>query len=438
MGATSARPTSTTALGALAGGGAGGAPWVVVAGATDHYPARVGPAAARGRPRRHGHRRACAAIERVDGGWRIGALTTWTDLAEADLPPLFDGLRAAALAIGGLQIQARGDRRRQRLQRLAGRRRRPEPARARRGGGAVVRRRARVSVPIGEFVTGNRRTVRAARRARDRRSSSRRRCPATRVRSTFEKLGLAGLPRDLDRDGRGRRRDRRRRPDRAGARRGRCLLGGRAAARRRSRRTLRAGRPRPRRPRSSARRTRRRSARSTTSAAPRRTGVTRRSCSFAAPSSACWHDRPAPSTAVEVDFSLNGAATSVRVDPMRRLSDVLRDDLGLTGTKVGCEAGDCGACTVRIDGRQAVSCLVPAGQVGGAEIQTVEGLAAPRGRRRRATSSERSSSTAPPSAASARPGCSWRPRPSSPRTPMPTTRRSGTASAACSADARAT
>jgi CO/xanthine dehydrogenase Mo-binding subunit/aerobic-type carbon monoxide dehydrogenase small subunit (CoxS/CutS family) len=78
---------------------------------------------------------------------------------------------------------------------------------------------------------------------------------------------------------------------------------------------------------------------------------------------------------VEVAFTLNGRPTSVRVDPMRRLSDVLRDDLGLTGTKVGCEAGDCGACTVRIDGRQAVACLVPAGQVGGAAILTVEGLA---------------------------------------------------------------
>jgi aldehyde oxidoreductase len=67
-------------------------------------------------------------------------------------------------------------------------------------------------------------------------------------------------------------------------------------------------------------------------------------------------------SAVDVGFTVNGRAVSVRVDPMRRLSDVLRDDVGLIGTKVGCEAGDCGACTVRLDGRQVESCLVPAAQ----------------------------------------------------------------------------
>ena len=77
-----------------------------------------------------------------------------------------------------------------------------------------------------------------------------------------------------------------------------------------------------------------------------------------------------------IEFSLNGHGVHVDVEPLRRLSDVLRDDLGLTGTKVGCEAGDCGACTVRLDGRQAVSCCVPAAQADGAEIATVEGLAA--------------------------------------------------------------
>lgn len=81
-------------------------------------------------------------------------------------------------------------------------------------------------------------------------------------------------------------------------------------------------------------------------------------------------------TTIEVAFEVNGRAATVQVDPMRRLSDVLRDDLGLTGTKVGCEAGDCGACTVRLGGRQVESCLVPAAQANGAVIQTVEGLAA--------------------------------------------------------------
>jgi CO/xanthine dehydrogenase Mo-binding subunit/aerobic-type carbon monoxide dehydrogenase small subunit (CoxS/CutS family) len=86
-------------------------------------------------------------------------------------------------------------------------------------------------------------------------------------------------------------------------------------------------------------------------------------------------DRAPEASSVEVAFTVNGERAAVRVDPMRRLSDVLRDDLGMTGTKVGCEAGDCGACTVQIDGRQAASCLVPAGQVGGSEVVTVEGLA---------------------------------------------------------------
>ena len=81
------------------------------------------------------------------------------------------------------------------------------------------------------------------------------------------------------------------------------------------------------------------------------------------------------SPAEPVAFTLNGQVVEVRVPPARRLSDVLRDDLGLTGTKVGCNAGDCGACTVLLDGRQACACLVPAGRVAGAAVQTVEGLA---------------------------------------------------------------
>ena len=82
------------------------------------------------------------------------------------------------------------------------------------------------------------------------------------------------------------------------------------------------------------------------------------------------------SLAEPVAFTLNGQPIEVRVPPARRLSDVLRDDLGLTGTKVGCNAGDCGACTVLLDGQQVCACLVPAGRVAGSSVQTVEGLGA--------------------------------------------------------------
>ena len=73
---------------------------------------------------------------------------------------------------------------------------------------------------------------------------------------------------------------------------------------------------------------------------------------------------------------VNGATMRVAAGPMTRLSNVLRDHCGLTGTKVGCEAGDCGACTVLVDGAQACACLVPLGQAAGAAVLTVEGLAA--------------------------------------------------------------
>ncbi|HEU0243653.1 MAG TPA: molybdopterin cofactor-binding domain-containing protein, partial [Candidatus Limnocylindrales bacterium] len=84
-------------------------------------------------------------------------------------------------------------------------------------------------------------------------------------------------------------------------------------------------------------------------------------------------------TTEPIRFEVNGVAHTLPVDGRRRLADVLRDDLGLTGTKIGCNAGDCGACTVRLDGEQVVSCLVPVGQVEGRSVRTVEGLAAPDG-----------------------------------------------------------
>ncbi len=76
-----------------------------------------------------------------------------------------------------------------------------------------------------------------------------------------------------------------------------------------------------------------------------------------------------------LSFKVNGAAVALSTDPRRRLADVLREDLGLTGTKIGCNAGDCGACTVLLDGRQVCACLVPVGQVADRAVDTVEGLA---------------------------------------------------------------
>ena len=74
-------------------------------------------------------------------------------------------------------------------------------------------------------------------------------------------------------------------------------------------------------------------------------------------------------------WKINGEERTVKVPPMRRLLDVLREDLGLKGPKEGCGEGECGACTVLVNGEPVVSCLVPAGQIrDGMEIMTVEGL----------------------------------------------------------------
>ena len=75
------------------------------------------------------------------------------------------------------------------------------------------------------------------------------------------------------------------------------------------------------------------------------------------------------------NFKVNGEERSVEGFPMARLLDVLREQLHLTGTKEGCGEGECGACTVIIDGQIVNSCLVPLAQVNGAEITTIEGVA---------------------------------------------------------------
>jgi carbon-monoxide dehydrogenase small subunit len=74
-------------------------------------------------------------------------------------------------------------------------------------------------------------------------------------------------------------------------------------------------------------------------------------------------------------FTVNGAEVEVRARPMERLLDVLRGELGLTGTKEGCGEGECGACSVLVDGELVNSCLVPALQAAGTAITTIEGIA---------------------------------------------------------------
>ena len=76
-----------------------------------------------------------------------------------------------------------------------------------------------------------------------------------------------------------------------------------------------------------------------------------------------------------ITFNVNNESRTIAVFPMARLLDVLREELHLTGTKEGCGEGECGACTVVLDGRIVNSCLVPVAQVNGSDITTIEGIA---------------------------------------------------------------
>ncbi len=80
--------------------------------------------------------------------------------------------------------------------------------------------------------------------------------------------------------------------------------------------------------------------------------------------------------AVDLTMTVNGRPVSLGVDPRESLLDVLRERLGLTGTKKGCDHGQCGACTVHLDGRRALSCLMLAAQAQGIAVTTIEGVAA--------------------------------------------------------------
>ena len=78
--------------------------------------------------------------------------------------------------------------------------------------------------------------------------------------------------------------------------------------------------------------------------------------------------RAAAVAAQAMTLTVNGQTHALKTNPFRPLSDTLREELGLTGTKVGCEAGDCGACTVLVDGAQACACLIPTAQVQDAQV----------------------------------------------------------------------
>jgi carbon-monoxide dehydrogenase small subunit len=84
---------------------------------------------------------------------------------------------------------------------------------------------------------------------------------------------------------------------------------------------------------------------------------------------------PESASKVDLSFVVNGEKRRVHAYPMARLLDVIREELKLTGTKEGCGEGECGACTVLLDGAIVNSCLVPALQADGCEIRTIEGLA---------------------------------------------------------------
>jgi xanthine dehydrogenase YagT iron-sulfur-binding subunit len=82
---------------------------------------------------------------------------------------------------------------------------------------------------------------------------------------------------------------------------------------------------------------------------------------------------------VSIQFTVNGVPHALTLDPRSSLLDILRERFALTGTKKGCDHGQCGACTVHLDGRSVLACLTPAVQADGRQVTTIEGLSSPGG-----------------------------------------------------------
>jgi xanthine dehydrogenase iron-sulfur cluster and FAD-binding subunit A len=355
------------------------------AGCTDIFPADAARTAWGGRSLERSDLldlSALADLKRIDDHGdqvEIGALVTWAGAARSSLPPWFDSIRQAACQVGGAQIQNRGT--------LAGNLCNASPAAD--GVPPLLALDARVrlrsmrgmrELALSDFILGNRRT---ARRPDELLTHIVLPVPPCDARSVFLKLGarrylvisIAMVAVTLDLDPAGRILDARiavgacspvassaawargacKGPDAVRRRfhgHGRRCLGALAHRRRAGERRL----PAPCRSR------------------PGPTGTRRRGLSW----SGHGGGRGMRAALVETGtaFRLNGQTVVASSAETARLSRVLRDELGLTGTKVGCDAGDCGACTVLLDGRQVCACLIALGQIEGRSVTTVEGLAA--------------------------------------------------------------